>query len=277
MKALKKIITVLTLSTLGFAFTSSASPIITSWDFIVDSAFTDATYTAGTGTPTETDPNILFGAPTNLAWGNQVDQSNIDISSGSSGNVTGMGLASGVQVQTSLFVHNNITIPGGSSVLDTAILSTLLQLTPAGVAPPVPNLDDALAFDILFSETPNVPGMCGGVLCENDIFIVSLPEGVVFDEGTGTLNQQFNILEHTYNTELTLVPTEVGSGLTILHDDLCAIVGAENGCIGFTTFEAQSNEFQVLMTITSVPEPSTILLLSLAMFGIVASMRSKRI
>ncbi|WP_019029588.1 THxN family PEP-CTERM protein [Colwellia piezophila] len=284
MNTLKKFITTLTLSTLGFAFSATATPIITEWDFIVNSAFTGATFTTpGTGTPTTSLTNLLFTAPTNLAWGDQVEQSSLDISSGSLGLVFGEDLASGDAVQTSLLVHDNVIIPGGSSVLATAILSTVLQIFPANTLPNIGDYDDpaepldALAFNILFFETPNGPGQCGGVPCENDIFIITMPEGLVFDEGEGTLNQLFSIGHHTYNTELKLVATDPGTGLAVLDDFICnRVPGAGNGCIGLTTFEGQPNEFRVMMTITSVPEPSTILLLSLAMFGIVGSMRNKQ-
>ena len=279
MNIFKKILTTLTLSTLGFAYSSNATPIITSWDFIVDSAFTASSYSTGTGTPTESNDNLLFSnTPTKLSWGNQVNQSSLDIGSGNNGNVSMNGLASGVATETSRLIHNNITIPGGSSVLESATLSTLLQLVPAGFGFPAADLTNALSFDIKFFETPNINGTCGGVLCENDIFIISMPDGVVFDQGEGTLNEQFSIFEHTYNTELKLVSTQTGTGLSVLNDDICdRVLDDHNGCIGLTTFEAQSNEFKVMMTITYVPEPSTILLLSLALFGIVARMKNKHI
>ena len=278
MNTLKKFITALTLSTLGFAFTTSATPIYTEWDFIVDSAFTSFAYTAGDGATNETMDNILLTAPTILAWGDQVSQSSLDISSGSLGNITGDDLPSGTAVQTALLIHNNISIPDDSKFLDTATLSTLLQLVPANAGFPPPVLGNAIAFDILFKETLNTGGLCGGVLCENDIFIMTMPPGVIFDGDEGTLNQQFSILEHTYNIELKLVSTDNGTGLSVLHNDICDRVdGAGEDCIGLTTFEGQSNEFKVMMTITYVPEPSTILLLSLALFGIVASMKNKHI
>ena len=278
MNTLKKFITALTLSTLGFAFTTSATPIYTEWDFIVDSAFTSFAYTAGDGATNETMDNILLTAPTILAWGDQVSQSSLDISSGSLGNVTGDDLPSGTAVQTALLIHNNISIPDDSKFLDTATLSTLLQLVPANTPFPAPVLGNALAFDILFKETLNTPGLCGGVPCGNDIFIMTMPPGVIFDGSEGTLNQQFSIFEHTYNIELKLVSTLNGTGLSVLHNDICdRVAGADADCIGLTTIEGQSNEFQVMMTITYVPEPSTILLLSLALFGIVASMKNKHI
>lgn len=281
MNTLKKIIATLTLSTLGCAFTATASPIITEWDFIVNSAFTDASYTDGADDvngPNASLVNALFGQPTNLAWGNTLDQSSLDISSGSLGLVSGEDLASGTETQTALLVHNNFTIPVDSQGLVTAVLSTLLQLYPANTAPgigdyPPGDTGEAIAFNVFFKETPNVCNQTP--TCANDIFVITMPEGLIFDEGEGTLNQMFSIAEHTYNTELKLVATDQGTGLAVLSDFACGLAGAENGCIGLTTIEGQANEFQVMMTITYVPEPSTILLLSLAMFGIVGSMRNK--
>ncbi|RHW77875.1 THxN family PEP-CTERM protein [Colwellia sp. RSH04] len=277
MNTLKKILVTFTFSMLSIAFSSNATPI-TAWDFIVDSAFTGPTiYTAGTGTPTESNTNTFFNAPTTLSWGDQEDQSSLDISSGSNGNVWGNNLANGTAAQTALLVHNNITIPGGSSVLQSTVLSTVLQVTPAGLPfPLVP--PPAIAFDIFFKETPNVGGLCGGVACANDIFVITMPPGVIFNQGEGTLNQQFGIGQYTYNTELKLVSTTNGSGLAVLNDAICnRVPGASNGCVGLTTLEKESNEFKVMMKITQVPEPSVILLMSLALFGIFASMRNKHI
>ncbi|TPH15170.1 THxN family PEP-CTERM protein [Litorilituus lipolyticus] len=277
MNTLKKILVTFTFSLLSIAFTSNATPI-TAWDFIVDSAFTGPTvYTAGTGTPTESNTNIFFGAPTTLAWGDQVTQSSLDISSGNNGNVTGFNLANGDSAQTALLVHNNIAIPGASSVLESTVLSTVLQITPTGFPFPI-TPPPAIAFDIFFKETPNVAGICGGVACSNDIFVITMPAGVIFDQGEGTLNQQFGIGQYTYNTELRLISTTNGSGLSVLNNTICdRVPGATNGCIGLTTVEGESNEFQVMMRITQVPEPSGILLMSLALFGIFASMRNKHI
>lgn len=280
-KKLKKILTGITFSTLFVTFTSSATPIITTWDFIVDTAFTSTTYTAGAGTPTESNTNIQLGAPSTLAWGNQANQSSLDVSSGTLGQVSGNGIASNTAVQTSLLTHNNITIPSGSSVLASAILSTVLQLTPGagGALLPLAILPPALAFNVLFEETPN-SGACSyvSIPCSNDIFVITMPAGIVFNAGTGTLNQQFTIFEHTYNTELKIIGTTPGSGLAVLDNAICArVAGAGNGCIGLTTLEAQSNNFQTMMTITHIPEPSSILLISLALFGIAASVRNKHI
>jgi hypothetical protein len=273
----QKILTGIAFSSLCVAFTSSATPI-TSWDFIVDTAFTSAAYTTGTGTPTATNTNTLFNAPTTLSWGESV-QSSLDVSSGNNGTVAGTGLASGTPVQTSLLTHNNIAIDGDSSVLLNATLSTVLQLVPNGVPLPLAVLPPALAFNVFFKETPN-NSSCSYIVvpCSNDIFVMTMPLGVSFNAGTGTVNQQFTIGQYTYNTELKIVGTTPGSGLAVLSDDICARVpGAGNGCIGLTTVEGLSNNFQTLMTISTIPEPTTILLLSLALFGIAASSRNKHI
>ncbi len=281
MNTLKNIFTGLIFSTLCVAFMSNATPVITDWDFIVDTAFTSTTYTAGTGTPTETNTNLIFGAPTTLAWGDQVIQSSLDVSSGTLGRVAGNGLTSNTPVQTSLLTHNNIVIPGASSVLSTAILSTVLQLTPGagGALLPLAILPPALAFNVSFTETPN-NNNCTYIIipCSNDIFVITMPPGIVFDAGTGTLNQQFTIAEHTYNTELKILPATFGSGLAVLDDAICArVLGAGNGCIGLTTIESQVNSFKTMMTISKIPEPSSILLISLALIGIANVVRNKHI
>ncbi len=282
MNTLKKILIAIAFSALSVTFTSNAT-LIPAWDFIVDSAFTGSTYTAGTGIPIESNTNTQFNQPTTLSWGDQVDQSNLDISfnsivPASNGNVSGTIITDGPANQTALLVHNNIAIPKESSVLETALLSTLLQIVPSGFPFPEPIISTPISFNILFFETPNSGGTCGGVDCSNDIFLITLPPSVIFDQGEGSLNEQFAIGQHTYNTELKLVSTLNGSGLAVLSDGICSrIDGVANGCIGLTTVEAKSNEFKVMMKVTLIPEPSSILLLSLALFGIFARMRNKHI
>ncbi len=275
MNTLKKILLTLTFSTLGVAFTSNATPI-TSWDWEVDTAFTDYDPAADINA---SDTNTWWGDPTFLSWGTEAnifdEISSLDVSSGSSGNKSGTGLASGDWALTATLTHNNFIITGNS--LSSAQLSTKLQIAPNGMS-----LDDglpALMFDILFEETPNAaPCTYGGIIpCSNDIFVIDLfgagGDDIVFDPITGSFNQQFSIGQYTYNIAI-LVDT-----LAELHPDICARAGVQGGasCIGLTTVENQENAFDVNMRITQVPEPASILLLSLALLGIFASMRNKHI
>jgi hypothetical protein len=264
MKTLKNVIAVLTLSTIGFAFTSNAAHV-DMWDWQVDTAFTAWTPAPPDATVTATNPNAFWGAgsATKLSWGDPVglEQSSLERTgdNNGAGSTVGMNLANGDLALTSTLVHNNFVINGGS--LLGATLSTRLLLDPSPGALPFDVMPAPLAFDINFLETSN-DGSCevpSPVPC-NDIFVI---------DPVANLNQGFWLDGYNYNIEILV------EGLGMLSDDACAAAGVAAGCSGFTTVEREVNSFDVNMRITAVPEPSTILLLSLAMFGIVTSIRSK--
>ncbi|TMM43962.1 THxN family PEP-CTERM protein [Colwellia ponticola] len=260
MKIFKKAITVLTLSTLGLTFTASAGPIVTAWDWVVDNAFT------AFAPPTNANPalgvlgindNTYWSAPTTLIWGSNASSLALG---GVNGNTSGTNLANGALTQTTSLTHNNFVINGAS--LTSATLSTRLLLDPNPGVLPFDITPPALTYDISFLETNN-DGSCevvSPIPC-NDIFVI---DGSDF-------SQPFMYDGNMYNVELLI------SGLEVLSNTACTAAGAAEGCLGFTTVENASNTFAVDMRITAVPEPSTILLLSLAMFGIVMSVRSKRV
>lgn len=261
MNTLKKAITVLTLSTLGFTFTANAGPIVTAWDWVVDTAFT----AFAPGTVNGSLDNIywdsqtlaLNDAPTTLSWGN--NNSSLVIG-GVNGHTEGDNLANGMLTQTTSLTHNNFVINGGA--LTSAQLSTRLLLDPNPKAGLFDVMPPALVFDISFLETFN----------DNSCEVASItPCRDIFVINAGDFNQQFMLDGNVYNVELLV------DGLDVLTNEACDAVGVADGCIGFTTAENASSPFAVNMRITSVPEPSSILLLSLALFGIIASTRSKRI
>ncbi|KGJ89701.1 THxN family PEP-CTERM protein [Colwellia psychrerythraea] len=285
MNTLKKVIIALTLSTLGFTFTSNATPI-TLWDWEVDSAFTS--FIPGGPDVIGSTDNHHWLDPTILTWGTPVGTfgSSLDVSSGSAGHVTGEDLANGASTITSSLTHNNFIITG--STLTSATLSTKLFLAPADIA--LSGAIPPLLFDIVFKETPNNGSGCiysgdpeeGTTLplCENDIFVVDafgtdidengIIEGIEYNPFTNSFNQQFSLGAYTYNIGLSV------DTLAQLDEVVCdRVAGADDDCIGVTTEENKANTFNVHMTITQVPEPSTILLMSLALFGIVANMRKK--
>jgi len=297
MNTLKKILTALIISTLGFVFTAGATPI-TKWNWEVNSAFTS--FIPGGPDVDGSTPNLLWGDPTIISWGCQTSNcanepvdpliSSLDVSSGSDGLVSGIGLDNGVAALTATLIHRNNPIYGAT--LTEATLSTKLFLTPH----PTPAFDTGippLLFDIVFKETQNDGSGCGYSdgdldddlnplpLCENDIFVVDsfgsdvdldgVIDAIEYNAFNNTFNQQFGLGMYTYNIAL-MVDT-----LAPLADEVCARVGTgDPGCIGVTTFESEDNSFDVTMKVTQVPEPSTILLMSLALFGIVASMRTKQ-
>jgi hypothetical protein len=287
MKTIKKIIVTLTLSTLGFTSLSNAAPIEV-WDWAVDSAFTEFS----PGTPDVNGDlgsmNTYWNNPSIISWGTSANTlnkiSSLDVSSNSNGHVEGTGLANDASTVTSTLVHNNFTISGPT--LTSAVLSTKLFLAPAGFG----SLDDSLPpllFSILFKETQNTNncvynGIAEMPECRDDIFVVNAfgsdtdNNGTVeqgeFNPFTNSFNQKFSVGGYTYNIGLTI------DTLDILHNDICSrVLGASTPCVGITTQEGQANSFGVNMTISLVPEPSTILLMSLAVFGLVSTTRNKHI
>ena len=286
MITLKKILTNLAFSTLCVAFTSSATPIVTDWGYIVDSAFTYSELESGSAAAGSNN-NAYWTAeegsdtPTTLTWG--VDAGNglssISVDDGSLGNNFGSLMTNGAAVHTATLEHDNNAISNTSDSLIEAILSTNLILNPTDPAGTygvvLPFSPPALNFDIFFTETDN-SGTCvvlGGPKC-SDIFVIDLmggAGGAVFDSVTNTFNQVFPLFEHHYNAQITV------SGLAMLSDPICLAAGAPIGCIGITTQENMLNSFEVTLKISLVPEPSVILLMALALIGIFASTRNKHI
>jgi len=254
-----------------------------------------------------------FGfAPTKLYWGCETNPcviptdgdgepvpnkdraiSSLDVTSSnlagytSPGEVRGVNLLTGDTAITSTLVHNNNPIYG-SSLLG-ATLSTKLFLTPAPLDATLNTGIPPLLFNIVFKETPNNGDDCSYFedieegtslpLCQNDIFVIdTFGTGGDFNPCENTFNQQFVGGDgYTYNIGLSV------SGLDTLDDEVCARVGTgAAGCVGVTTFESQENSFDVSMKITVlseprvISEPSTILLMSLALFGFVTYLRNQK-
>lgn len=292
MNTLKKIIIALTLSTIGFTFSSNAG-LITSWDWEVDTAFT--AYGPGA---VVADPGSLnhfwdldgvgTDAPTKLSWGSAANEfgmiSSLEIG-GSSGHTAGTNLANNSDVLTTSLTHNNFVITG--TTLESATLSTRLLLDPHGTGLPWDVTPAALGFDIFFKETLNQETcVVASIIPCRDIFVIDLTTDggdTTFDILTGSFNQEFMLDGYTYNIRLAV------SGLGPLSEAACLAAGAvqpedeDKSCIGFTTVENLSNMFDVNMRITAltdpegnkIAEPSSILLMSLALFGIVGGMRKK--
>ena len=281
-----KILTALTFSTLCVAFTSSANPIVTDWDYIVDSTFTNWTdnnpVNGINDGITASGPNSLYGGATRLEWGTGDNgPSHLDINSGTAGHLVGSNLAMGDMALITTLTHNNFPING--QTLQSATLRTGLQLDGGVGFNPLAILD----FGITFKETTNSVGGCGynartSTLCD-DIFIIDPPAGVTgffdFNLNAFIFNQMFNYGGHSYVAQLIV------SGLAPLLPEAapgtlpsaCAFAGVAEGCIGFLTEESTINAFTVDLRVLAVPEPSSILLMSLALFGIFASSRNKHI
>jgi len=181
--------------------------------------------------------------------------------------VSGSLTTNGGPVNTLTLTHNNIRT--GAPTLTSASLFNVLALDPEGsgaVAGPSDAFQiPALIFPIHFLETPNLMNVNDCVVSSpvacNDIFVIDvLASG--FSTTDNSFNQNFTYMGETYNAKLLL------SGLSTLSDAACAaVLGAgNNGCIGFTTVERQSNTFQASLQIDSVPSP-VLEPTSLALFG----------
>lgn len=243
---------------------SSASAIVTNWNFSVTSLFTDASYVNGSGT----DPGAGVGT---LSWGTSTGSGQSSLAVGNSpasGNVTTyLGLVPPATLpylgfSTSL-THTNNPITGSS--LSTAVLTNRVTLDPT-----VPN-NDALPvqlfpFDIAFTETPN-SGTCAATSptpC-NDIFVLTgglLNSSFSYDalDGDG-LRQYF----------VNIFPT-TGGVLGVLETTACIAAGKAAGCIGFTTPEGQATRLAFGFTISTqplqVPEPGILALFGIGLMGL---------
>ncbi len=277
MNTLKKILTTLFFSTLCIAFNSNAT-LISSWDWEVDTTFTEWAPGGVVGTLA----NDTLGGATFLEWGEPPEDedpiSSLQVTSGDKGNNTGTVLTGGID-EISVLAHSNNPI--FDPTLDTATLRTRLTVNGDG------NGEKTLAdldFGIKFLETLN-DNPCGfntktDTPCD-DIFIITPPDGVTgfFDEDLMAFifNQSFEYEGRNYIAQLIV------EGLGVLLPDFdtplqsaCAEAGVPELCLGFLTEEGEVSEFTASLRIL-VPEPSSILLMSLALFGIFASMRNKHI
>lgn len=299
MNTLKKILTGLTFSTLCVAFTGSATPIVTSWEFIVDSSFTSSLLAPGSGTGAEagggsavgSDTNGIWSAPSVLSWGDTGGLVGLTDSDVSSISITGTAadpdyahsagtvITDGAPAHISTLTHMNNSISIAYATLASATLESILILKPllpfAGADVGIPSLD----FGILFKETLNSSGSCitGSATVCDDIFVISLPTTpdvtVSFDPiGMNfVFSQIFEVGSHHYMTHLLV------NGLMPLGAEICGVASAPGDCIGFTTGEGGPNHFDVAIQVSLIPEPSSILLMSIALLGIAGSLRNKHI
>ncbi|MDX2368130.1 MAG: THxN family PEP-CTERM protein [Colwellia sp.] len=264
-----------------------AGPIVTEWSFSSNATFTAASFGSGSGStnggtalPVE-DYELSWGAvngdfenPTGTASNNRSA-----MTIGVPGSLTGGGSATG-DVKTVIgggiptgaeiglgvnITHWNNPLSGAFATLTGGTIFDTLTLTPklpfVGSAVSAPDI----TFDFNFAETPNggpcasgTPAPCG------DLF------GIF---GTPTLNLMFSYDANDYLASILLSDGQGGaSPLGALTDDQCTAISFGSGCIGFLTSESQATTLQFAFAVSTdpifdVPEPATLALFGLGVFG----------
>ncbi len=247
-----------------------ASALVASWDFAVDSVFTQYTLDFhervndnGTDKPNRYVTHDEPDGVTKISWGVPGYSGNGQKSSLVINNPTATGtdvltwIGSGDVPKTDDYIgktlsltHNNNPLlrnADNANNLTSAILKETVLLTPTGSSTPL----DPFVFDfsIGFKETPNdwnsakcpvplVGGDCG------DVFVLTgglLNSFFDYDDGSGD-----GLLRYYVN----IFPTS-GGVLSTLPDAACILAGEKAGCIGFTTAENKKTTIAFGFTIST--------------------------
>lgn len=263
-----------------------AGPIVTQWNYSTNATFTDATFTFGSGTTNGgtplpgTDYELSWGATGGSFQGSNANRSAFTIGNGVDGTLTGGGpaqgsvdtlIGGGVPNASQIGVGMNVThwnniIGATFATLASGTVFDTLSLTPVLPAPgPVVNAPD-ITFNFNFKETLNggpcaagTPTPCG------DIF------GIF---GIPTLNQMFSYDGNNYLASVLILDDQGGvSPIGTLEAEQCSAIGFAQGCQGFLTEEDAATTVQFAFAVSTapvfdVPEPATLALFSLGLFGL---------
>ncbi|WP_157659095.1 THxN family PEP-CTERM protein [Thauera butanivorans] len=256
---------------LASAATVQAAPVVTDWTYTLTAVWSDY----------QPSGVNISGDQKTLSWGSGSSGPSSLVITDPAADGTVITQISGDSPQPGstaagvTLTHNNRPITGTS--LTSAVLTATLNLAaaaPADAALGGPGALPPLAYQILFTETPNTAGTCAaasppGNPC-NDIFV----------QQGGFLNQTLTYDDNEYFINIFPI---AGGVLQTLSNAACAAAGAGNGCLGFTTIEGESNQLAFGFTISTerfiqqVPEPGVLALLGLGLAAGALAGRRRRV